>query len=206
MTWNSPCDKPLRWWVLVFTGRHLLLLPLELSRYNSIRNDDAASLMSLKRTINHINFAMMIWFIIGQVWLYSSDSCNKTLWVYALVLSIMVYVLITAPILLVLAFLICLPCVFCVMRLLATEPGAPQDVIQNLPVHTFSRTTDEEASDDRQTCSICQNDYEFGDELRELPCKHQFHVACIDQWLPIKRTCPLCRMDITGDNSADNQV
>ncbi|CAI0387564.1 unnamed protein product [Linum tenue] len=27
-------------------------------------------------------------------------------------------------------------------------------------------------------------------------CKHMFHVACIDNWLSVKITCPVCRQRI----------
>jgi hypothetical protein len=35
-----------------------------------------------------------------------------------------------------------------------------------------------------------------GDQLRVLPCWHNFHVACIDKWLEINRTCPTCKTSI----------
>lgn len=35
-----------------------------------------------------------------------------------------------------------------------------------------------------------------GDELRVLPCKHEFHKGCGDPWLREHHTCPLCKADI----------
>lgn len=43
-------------------------------------------------------------------------------------------------------------------------------------------------------CSICIADYKGSDELRQLPdCGHVFHVKCVDPWLRMHPTCPLCR-------------
>ena len=49
-------------------------------------------------------------------------------------------------------------------------------------------------------CSVCISDYEKGDKLRVLPCKHLFHVDCVDQWLSVNATCPLCRKSIFVDD------
>lgn len=41
-------------------------------------------------------------------------------------------------------------------------------------------------------CSICTDDFEKGQDVRVLPCNHQFHPACIDPWLlNVSGTCPL---------------
>ncbi|OQS07307.1 hypothetical protein THRCLA_00681 [Thraustotheca clavata] len=45
-------------------------------------------------------------------------------------------------------------------------------------------------------CPICLADYSGEDDIRELPCKHIFHVQCIDEWLKKNKTCPMCKLDI----------
>jgi len=44
-----------------------------------------------------------------------------------------------------------------------------------------------------ETCPICLVEYETGEELRTLPCKHYFHSECIDKWLEKRSRCPMCR-------------
>ncbi|XP_026427890.1 RING-H2 finger protein ATL22-like [Papaver somniferum] len=44
------------------------------------------------------------------------------------------------------------------------------------------------------TCSICLADYTPKDTLKSLPgCNHYFHVNCIDGWLRVNGSCPVCR-------------
>ncbi|CAI9772653.1 unnamed protein product [Fraxinus pennsylvanica] len=44
------------------------------------------------------------------------------------------------------------------------------------------------------TCSICLSDYEPKETLRSIPeCNHYFHANCIDEWLKLNGTCPVCR-------------
>ncbi|CAL5187427.1 unnamed protein product [Lathyrus oleraceus] len=43
-------------------------------------------------------------------------------------------------------------------------------------------------------CSICLCEYKPMDTLRSIPqCNHHFHADCIDVWLKMNATCPLCR-------------
>ncbi|PPD68774.1 hypothetical protein GOBAR_AA39194 [Gossypium barbadense] len=51
-------------------------------------------------------------------------------------------------------------------------------------------------SEDDAECCICLSSYDDGVELRELPCGHHFHCACVDKWLHINATCPLCKYNI----------
>ncbi|KAF8005642.1 hypothetical protein BT93_K0046 [Corymbia citriodora subsp. variegata] len=46
----------------------------------------------------------------------------------------------------------------------------------------------------RSSCSICLGDYKDSDVLRRLPdCHHVFHRNCVDPWLKMHPTCPVCR-------------
>jgi hypothetical protein len=50
--------------------------------------------------------------------------------------------------------------------------------------------------DDEPTCSICLCEYEKGDKLVSLPCKHVFHESCITSWTDHNTRCPLCNADL----------
>lgn len=43
-------------------------------------------------------------------------------------------------------------------------------------------------------CAICLGEYKDGEMLRMLPdCKHWFHLKCVDEWLKLNASCPVCR-------------
>ena len=51
--------------------------------------------------------------------------------------------------------------------------------------------------DEPRDCSICLEKLIDDDIEVELPCKHRFHVYCIQTWSRINKNCPLCRADIS---------
>ncbi|CAG8747284.1 4588_t:CDS:2 [Dentiscutata erythropus] len=56
-------------------------------------------------------------------------------------------------------------------------------------------------TEEQLTCPICLGDFESGEELRILPCHHQYHTTCIDPWLlDISPMCPMCKADYTSWN------
>ncbi|CAH9084753.1 unnamed protein product [Cuscuta epithymum] len=72
--------------------------------------------------------------------------------------------------------------------------GRPRRHLQPLNLYTLQRVmiTPAHLTSD-STCTICKDEFEVGDEVRELPCKHFYHSLCILPWLRIHNTCLVCR-------------
>jgi hypothetical protein len=49
------------------------------------------------------------------------------------------------------------------------------------------------------TCAICLSEFEAAEKVKELPCGHWFHPACIDEWLRSQGSCPLCNRRVVDD-------
>jgi hypothetical protein len=69
---------------------------------------------------------------------------------------------------------------------------APKTTVDKLPTRSYCA----KAGVTRE-CYICLDTYVDGDEMRQLPCKHEFHSKCVDRWLlDVHSTCPCCRADV----------
>ncbi|XP_059661729.1 E3 ubiquitin-protein ligase At1g12760-like [Cornus florida] len=116
----------------------------------------------------------------------------------------------------------CLPCIIAILYAVADQEGASKEDIEQLSKYKFRRIGDIEKlngqiegpfagvmtecgtdtpvehslSQEDAECCICLSAYDDGAELRELPCGHHFHCTCIDKWLYINATCPLCKYNI----------
>nr|XP_020656492.1 RING finger protein 215 [Pogona vitticeps] len=49
------------------------------------------------------------------------------------------------------------------------------------------------------SCAICLDHFHKNQCLRVLPCLHEFHRDCVDPWLFLQQTCPLCKHNILGN-------
>ncbi|ESQ43099.1 hypothetical protein EUTSA_v10015768mg [Eutrema salsugineum] len=45
-------------------------------------------------------------------------------------------------------------------------------------------------------CTICLEEFKEGQEVGTLPCGHEFDNKCIEKWLKVGHTCPLCRYEL----------
>ncbi|NXL22349.1 RN215 protein, partial [Setophaga kirtlandii] len=48
------------------------------------------------------------------------------------------------------------------------------------------------------SCAVCLDQFHKSQWLRVLPCSHEFHRDCVDPWLLLQQTCPLCKRNILG--------
>ncbi|XVF73033.1 hypothetical protein PTKIN_Ptkin12aG0169000 [Pterospermum kingtungense] len=55
------------------------------------------------------------------------------------------------------------------------------------------------------TCPICLSEYLSKDTIRCIPeCKHCFHAECIDKWLRMNTTCPVCRNSPSAEDATSH--
>ncbi|KAI4351219.1 hypothetical protein L6164_005597 [Bauhinia variegata] len=70
--------------------------------------------------------------------------------------------------------------------------GLDEAIIHGYPKILYSQVQNGDSVS--SCCSICLVDFKEDDELRMLPdCGHFYHVNCIDSWLKLHPTCPICR-------------
>lgn len=56
-------------------------------------------------------------------------------------------------------------------------------------------------------CPICTESFTKAQDLRQLPCGHQFHPDCVNPWLLNRSsTCPMCRSDLMSIANAGRDV
>ncbi|KAK1376469.1 R-mandelonitrile lyase-like [Heracleum sosnowskyi] len=48
-------------------------------------------------------------------------------------------------------------------------------------------------------CVICLDEF-VGQLAKEMPCKHKFHGGCVEKWLKINESCPVCRYKMPVDD------
>ena len=86
-----------------------------------------------------------------------------------------------------------------------------QLAISQLPTYSYRDTgrtptkTVDGSTHDSTSCSICIESFTEAELVKILPCFHQFHSKCVDDWLLRKSTCPVCKYDI-GEFNEDAAI
>lgn len=175
-----------------------------------------------------------VWFVVGNVWVFGGHSSAAEapnmyrLCIVFLTFSCVGYAM---PFILCGMICCCLPCIISIMGFRedsGQNRGAATELINALPTYKFklkrNRNREESGSESQgdggilgvgtdkertisaedAACCICLANYGDGEELRELPCTHFFHMECVDKWLKINALCPLCKAELgnTGDTAS----
>ncbi|KAJ8773430.1 hypothetical protein K2173_004260 [Erythroxylum novogranatense] len=171
-----------------------------------------------------------VWFVVGNVWIFGGHSTPTDapklykLCIVFLTFSCIGYAM---PFIICATICCCLPCIISLLGFrgdFSQDRGATMESINTLPTYKFkllnswsvdghdnsgvveggvlAAGTENERpiSGEDAVCCICLNKYVEDDDLRELPCSHVFHVDCVDKWLKINASCPLCKSEI-GESS-----
>lgn len=81
------------------------------------------------------------------------------------------------------------------------EPEIRQPTPRQRYAIFYDEVSKENVPEDKQsdTCSICLNEL-FSDEenlkVIQVRCGHMFHPSCVQPWLQMENTCPMCREDL----------
>lgn len=72
--------------------------------------------------------------------------------------------------------------------------GLDETTLSSYPKLLYSEAKVNHKDSTASCCSICLADYKNKDMLRLLPdCEHLFHLKCVDPWLKLNPSCPVCR-------------
>jgi len=74
-----------------------------------------------------------------------------------------------------------------------SEPVQQLSVVENLPSHVYNGRP---LPVEKNSCTICLNEFKQGETIKTLPCLHIYHNTCIDEWMHVSRTCPVCKTSI----------
>ncbi|CAL0316240.1 unnamed protein product [Lupinus luteus] len=77
-------------------------------------------------------------------------------------------------------------------------PPASKSAIENLPTVIVD---DELLNSELNQCAVCQDEFEKGSRVKQMPCKHVYHGDCLIPWLELHNSCPVCRHELPTDDS-----
>lgn len=86
--------------------------------------------------------------------------------------------------------------------------GLPISIINSYDTFSFTKNNFDTVNNDYDTsCSICISDYKESEILRMMPhCRHYFHRNCVDTWLKVNGSCPICRNSLLQANNDESNL
>ncbi|XP_074306622.1 E3 ubiquitin-protein ligase MPSR1-like [Silene latifolia] len=82
------------------------------------------------------------------------------------------------------------------------QPPAAKSAVEAMPRVDIR---DEGDLADLGECVICLEGYKVGTTLKKMPCQHGFHERCIEKWLRLHGSCPVCRFVMPVDDVDRNR-
>ncbi|KAK9675919.1 hypothetical protein RND81_11G041500 [Saponaria officinalis] len=81
------------------------------------------------------------------------------------------------------------------------QPPAAKSAVEAMPRVEIT----EDNENERGECVICLEEMSVGSVMKKMPCQHGFHENCIDKWLGIHGSCPVCRYKMPVDEEEESQ-
>jgi len=79
----------------------------------------------------------------------------------------------------------------------ARRSGLNASTLNKIRQYAYHARSDSKGSSNdkyHDDCAVCMDQFVEGDVIRVLPmCGHTFHAECIDEWLALHPSCPICR-------------
>jgi len=163
--------------------------------------DRAHSLSAFYLVNRLVNFVWFNWFVVGVVWAFETMQTSQCRLSAPFMLS-MVHVIVAVQLCMIALFMVFFSVAFgwVVLRAhlfpnarLVNSPGASEREIRKLKIRKFR---DGLVPKDDANCCICLGEYQPKDRIRFLPCKHHQHADCLDTWLQMNASCPVCKKDV----------
>lgn len=182
---NSTCKASLRLFLIVYTVLVLVQGVLSFIRnrgyFYAERIPDLHENTELGLFNNFIDAFTLFWYLTGFHWIHECKSCRVTdpslyytslFWIYFGM------------------FIIISPLLAIVLLIILITYIRPV-----LPISEYIKKESNIPLNDAN-CTICLNEYNDGDKIKNLPCQHHFHLNCIDEWFKVDDICPLCKKPI----------
>lgn len=181
---NETCEVPLKAFLAVYMllsiikGVTFYLKNRSFFRIRRIPEFEESSGAALVN--NFLEAALLFWYIIGFHWIQECTTCREenSLLYYTSIFWIFVGFLTFVT-----------PLIAIILLLLLVTYARPK-----LKIVTYEDGN--EIPDSNRRCAICIDDYTSGSKIKFLPCKHHFHMTCIDEWFAVRDSCPLCNRHV----------